>query len=122
MDDYPSSSQPHHRAPVLTAGEPLSSARAAVVLLPGRGAPANSLLPLVEHLMRPGVSFLLPEAEEHAWYPYPFLAPTGQNEPYLSGALAKVAGVLADINQAGIPTERVLVGGFSQSACLALEL
>ena len=44
-----------------------------------------------------------------------------RNEPWLSSALAKLAGLLAQISAAGIPPEQTVILGFSQGACLALE-
>ncbi len=44
-----------------------------------------------------------------------------QNEPHLSSALARLAALMAEVEQAGIPAERVVLAGFSQGACLASE-
>jgi predicted esterase len=43
------------------------------------------------------------------------------NEPYLSSALAKVESVVQSLQEAGFGRERIVVGGFSQGACLATE-
>jgi phospholipase/carboxylesterase len=47
---------------VLGAGEPLSSARAAMVLVHGRGASAESILTLAPELAQPGFAYLAPQA------------------------------------------------------------
>jgi predicted esterase len=47
--------------------------------------------------------------------------PTASNEPWLSSALAAVEQAVAKIVAAGIPHERMIILGFSQGACLALE-
>jgi phospholipase/carboxylesterase len=112
---------PHQGAAVFTAGEPLDQARAAVVMLHGRGANAPSILTLAEPLHTPEFAYVAPEAVENTWYPYPFLAPTEQNEPWLSSALQTVGDVLAQVAEAGILPEKTLILGFSQGACLALE-
>ena len=112
---------PHQGQPVLAAGRPLAEARGALILLHGRGASAENILELADVLPHPDLAYLAPQAAGNTWYPYSFLVPMEQNEPYLSSALAKVAEVVAQVAAAGIPTERIFVGGFSQGACLASE-
>jgi predicted esterase len=67
------------------------------------------------------VAYLAPQAAAHAWYPFSFLAPTEQNEPGLGSALRVIGGLVDQLNQAGIPSERIALMGFSQGACLASE-
>ena len=112
---------PHQGLPVLAAGEPLASARAAMILVHGRGATAADILMLAEELAQPGFAYLAPEAAGNAWYPNSFLAPLASNEPGLSSGLALIASLLDQVNKAGIPSERVVIAGFSQGACLSLE-
>lgn len=112
---------PHQGQPVLSAGEPLERARAAMVLVHGRGATAQDILTLAAELEQPGFAYLAPQAANNTWYPYSFLAPIERNEPYLSSALATLGQVLAHITAAGIPAERTILLGFSQGACLASE-
>ncbi len=107
--------------PVLEAGEPLDRARAALVMIHGRGATAESILSLAGELEQPGFAYLAPQAAGNSWYPYSFMSPIANNEPYLSSALAAVGGVLDRLEEAGIPPERIILLGFSQGACLALE-
>lgn len=111
----------HQQQPVLRAGAPLSAARAAMVMLHGRGASASGMLSLAEELDVPGFAFLAPQAAGSQWYPNRFMAPIGSNEPWFSSALGAVQAVLADVERAGVPPERTLLLGFSQGACLALE-
>jgi len=111
----------HQGQPVRTGGEPLERARAAVLMVHGRGARAEDILTLAEQLVRPGFAFLAPQAAGNTWYPNRFLAPLPDNEPWLSSALAFLGDVLARIGAAGIPPERTLLLGFSQGACLTLE-
>jgi predicted esterase len=103
------------------AGQPLDQAKAALILLHGRGATAASILLLAEELYHPDYAYLAPQAANNSWYPYTFLAPMQQNEPWLSSALAKVGEVVATVEAAGIPPQRIILGGFSQGACLASE-
>lgn len=112
---------PHQGQTVLTAGEPIERAQAAMLMVHGRGATAQDILALSDELARPGFVYLAPQASDHTWYPNSFLAPLSSNEPWLSSALAVLAGVLARVAEAGIPPERTLLLGFSQGACLTLE-
>jgi phospholipase/carboxylesterase len=111
---------PHKGAPVLQAGEPLGQARAAMILLHGRGASAEDVMTIAAELPQPGFAYLAPQAAGNAWYPNPFTAPLETNEPYLSSALELVGTVLARIEET-IPAQRVILLGFSQGACLTLE-
>jgi predicted esterase len=112
---------PHQGQPVRTAGEAIGSARAAMLMMHGRGARAEDILTLVGRLAQPGFAYFAPQAADNTWYPNRFLAPLPSNEPWLSSALEFVGKALADITEAGIPTEKVMLLGFSQGACLTLE-
>src|SRR5206468_476878 len=112
---------PHNGQPLLVVGEPLERARAAIVMLHGRGATAESILDLAGPLATPGVAYLAPQAAGGAWYPRRFMEPIETNEPWLSSALATVGAALARLEAAGIPVERSVLMGFSQGGCLALE-
>src|SRR2546425_8279832 len=109
-----------HGQRVLQAGEPLTAARAAMVLLHGRGATAEDIMTLAAEVERPGWAYLAPQAAGNAWYPNPFTAPIESNEPYLSSAISVLEDVLAKITE-HVKHERVILLGFSQGACLALE-
>lgn len=111
----------HEGQPVLTTGDPLEEARAVVIMLHGRGATARDILTLAPELQMPGWSFLAPQAAGGAWYPYPFMAPIENNEPWLSSALEVIASLIARAEAARIPPQHTLLLGFSQGACLALE-
>jgi phospholipase/carboxylesterase len=91
------------------------------VLLHGRGATARDILATAGDLTRPGIALLAPQATGNSWYPLSFLAPLAGNEPFLLSALALVDATVARIGIAGVPAERILLLGFSQGACLALE-
>lgn len=111
----------HQTQPVAHAGQPLDQAQAALILLHGRGASAADIMLLAEELASPAYAYLAPQAANNTWYPYTFLAPMQQNEPWLSSALARVGEVVAMVEAAGIAAERIVLGGFSQGACLASE-
>jgi phospholipase/carboxylesterase len=91
-----------------------------MILVHGRGASAEDIMTLGAELMHPGVAYLAPQAAGNAWYPHPFTAPMESNEPYLSSALEVVGSLLASIEKS-VPTERIILLGFSQGACLTLE-
>lgn len=112
---------PHQGQPIVTAGRPLAQADAAVVMIHGRGATAESILTLADEFGRPELAYVAPQAAGHTWYPYSFMAPSQQNEPSLSSALEVLEGVLAKLEAEGIPPERTILLGFSQGACLTLE-
>ncbi|MFB6108090.1 MAG: alpha/beta hydrolase [Haloplanus sp.] len=115
-----SESDPHADAERLTAGASLDDASTAAILLHGRGASAESVVALTEEFPE-DVAYVAPQAARNTWYPNSFMADVESNEPWLSSALRAVGGVLADVNDAGIPTDRTLLLGFSQGACLASE-
>ena len=109
-----------HGQRVAYAGEPLGSARAAMILLHGRGASAEDILTVAAEIQQPGWAYVAPQAAGSAWYPNPFTAPIETNEPYFSAALDTVSKAVAQATET-IPAERVVLLGFSQGACLALE-
>ncbi|NKE48589.1 phospholipase [Roseomonas frigidaquae] len=106
---------------VAEAGAPLNRARAAVLMLHGRGGDADGMLSLAEALAQSDVAWLAPEAVGRSWYPYSFLAPLADNEPHLSAALGTLTSLLERLAKEGVPPARVALLGFSQGACLALE-
>jgi phospholipase/carboxylesterase len=108
-------------AQVSHSGTALEEAQAAVILVHGRGASAQSMLPLAAEWVVPGVAFLAPQAPGFAWYPTTFLAPVVQNEPDLSHSLELLANLAEQVETAGIPAERLVWVGFSQGASLSLE-
>ena len=115
------SQDPHAGQPVRSAGATLSQAPAAMVMIHGRGASADSILTLVPTLNRPEIAYLAPQARGNTWYPYSFLSPIGENEPGISSGMRVIESVLQHIAAAGIPVERTLLLGFSQGACLTTE-
>ena len=103
------------------SGAPPDSAKAVVLLIHGRGAAAESMLPLGDAIGVDGTSCLAPQAAGFSWYPQSFMAPTEANEPYLSNALSRLAAIIADLLAAGVAARKLGVIGFSQGACLAAE-
>jgi predicted esterase len=112
---------PHGGAHILMAGAPLDQARAAMLLVHGRGATADDILTLSDEWSAPGFTFVAPQAAGFTWYPLSFLAPLEENEPNLSSGLALIGAIADELVDRGIPPERQIVAGFSQGGCLTLE-
>lgn len=110
-----------HKKNIVTRGEKLEQATNVLILLHGRGASAQDIIMLADHLHTDGFALIAPQATNHTWYPFSFLAPTHQNEPWLSSALALLGEVVEDIKSAGIDSRNIYFAGFSQGACLTLE-
>lgn len=106
---------------IATSGAPLTRAKAAMILLHGRGATAEGMLDLAEVFAQPDMAYLAPQAPGRTWYPHSFLAPIEQNEPHLSRALAQVDALVGELSQQGFAPEKLVLLGFSQGGCLALE-
>jgi predicted esterase len=99
----------------------MQSAVAAMVMVHGRNATAESILSLVSAIDTAGFAYLAPQAAGNTWYPNSFLAPIPSNEPGISSGIAAISDVMRRIADAGIPPERTMLLGFSQGACLSLE-
>jgi predicted esterase len=112
---------PHDGQFVLERGTPLAEARGALILAHGRGDTAEGILALADALARPGLAALAPQAAGNTWYPNRFLAPVASNEPWLSSALGVLGDLVAQVAAGGLGAERIVLVGFSQGACLALE-
>ncbi len=111
----------HLGQPLVLAGESPGRARAAMIMVHGRGATAQDILTLTPDLHWPGFAYLAPQAAGNTWYPNSFLAPISDNEPALSAALSVITSLLDQLARLGIPAERTIILGFSQGACLSLE-
>jgi predicted esterase len=112
---------PHGGERVLMGGASLESGAGVLIAIHGRGAGAEDIMALAREIAPPDVTILAPQAAGNTWYPYAFLEPRERNEPFLSSALRIVADLVAQVDEHGIPPERVALMGFSQGACLALE-
>lgn len=110
-----------HTKNSITAGKDLAAADRALILVHGRGATAEDILSLAEHLPVEDYALLAPQATGHSWYPYSFLEPPVRNQPWLGSALDVLAAAVEEVIAAGIRRERIFFAGFSQGACLTLE-
>lgn len=110
-----------HTKKILAAGKKLNEADKALLMIHGRGASAEDILSVSSHLNIKGFALQAPQATNNTWYPYSFMAPPVQNEPWLSSALSLLKEVLNDIIDQGIAADNIYFLGFSQGACLTLE-
>lgn len=110
----------HHKN-LSTAGTELAAASKAMIMIHGRGANASGILELAGELAVEGFALLAPQANQHTWYPYSFMAPTAQNEPGLSSGLSVIQEIVDDILAAGLQKADIYFLGFSQGACLTSE-
>lgn len=110
-----------HPKNIVTAGIPVEDAKSALIMIHGRGASAESIIPLSSYLDKKDMAIFAPQANRHSWYPASFIEPVEENQPALDSALGLISSLVEDINKAGIPTDQIYFLGFSQGACLTLE-
>ncbi len=110
---------PHAGQPVLRGGTPIASAKAAVIMIHGRGAGPGNIMDLVPAIGHPNTAYLAPAAAGGTWYPQSFMAPIAQNEPGISSGISVIHALMDEVIGAGLPAERIMLLGFSQGACLA---
>ena len=110
-----------HTKKIVAAGKNLKDAERALIMIHGRGANANDILSVADYLNVNDFALLAPQATDNTWYPYSFMAPVSQNEPWLSSSLNLIKDLLNEITEKGIASENIYFLGFSQGACLTLE-
>lgn len=99
----------------------LEKAKKALILLHGRGGTAEDILSYAEGLYDDSFYIVAPEAPNNQWYPHNFLTSEEQNEPWLSASVKTVKDLIDKISQV-ISKDKIFLMGFSQGACLALEV
>lgn len=110
-----------HSINIKTAGKNLEQAEKAIVMIHGRGGSAEDILGMSSYLHIDNFALLAPQAENHTWYPYSFIAPVQENEPWLSSAIDLIDHTVKLALDNGIRAENIYFFGFSQGACLTLE-
>ena len=110
-----------HGKNIIVGGKAIEEASKALIMLHGRGANANDILSLADYLNVKDFAILAPEAANNTWYPYSFMAPVSQNEPWLSSSLKLLNDLVNDITTKGFNSENIYFLSFSQGACLTLE-
>lgn len=92
------------------------------VLLHGRGQSPQDFAGLVQGLVGRGVAFALPQAPGGSWYDARAVDPlTALTRGQLTASLDAV-GTVIDSLRAPWPGRPLVLAGFSQGACVALEL
>lgn len=110
-----------HLINIKTAGKNLEQAEKAIVMIHGRGGSAEDIIGMSSYLHVDNFALLAPQAENHTWYPYSFIAPVQENEPWLSSAIDLIDHTVKLALDNGIRAENIYFFGFSQGACLTLE-
>ncbi len=105
----------------LLSGADLGSAKAAIILVHGRGGDAENMMDLGLAVAEDDIALVALRAANNSWYPERFMAPLAQNEPWLTSALQSVSDAVDLVVTAGIKREFLILLGFSQGACLSLE-
>lgn len=110
-----------HQQNIQAAGKAAGPDTKVLIMLHGRGGSAADILSLAAYIDVEDFALVAPEATGNTWYPYSFLAPPAQNEPWLSSALELLDELVTDLYQKGVEPENLYFLGFSQGACLTLE-
>ncbi len=110
-----------HESNYITAGAPANQAKAALIMLHGRGGSSADIIRLARLFDLKDTAVYAPQATNNSWYPYSFMAPEGENQPALDSAMETVDGLVKQIEAEGIAADRIYFLGFSQGACLTLD-
>jgi phospholipase/carboxylesterase len=110
-----------HAKKLLEGGVPLKDAGRAIILIHGRGAPAEDIMSLASYFDDGSTYFVAPEATQYTWYPKSFLMPEEQNQPWLDSAINLLSSLISELEEQ-IPAHQIYIMGFSQGACLTAEV
>ena len=107
----------------LRLGVPPGEAKVLCVFIHGRTqAPEDMREQVVGSLKTAGVSFVLPRAVGRSWYDARAIDPlTDMARSQLDISLVHIRAIVTDLAAAAGKSLPILVGGFSQGACLTLE-
>ncbi len=112
---------PHQSQQIVTAGATVDQAEVAMILIHGRGASAQSMLMFADEFDTNNIHYRAIQAKGHTWYPRSFMAPKKMNQPGIKSGLQAIHNQISELNEAGIPTKKIMLLGFSQGACLTTE-
>jgi phospholipase/carboxylesterase len=110
-----------HSKQISIGGQPAANAKAALIMIHGRGASASDIMRLAGQLNVNNMAVYAPQATNNSWYPYSFMAPVSVNEPALTSAIDIIDETVARAVADGISADKIYFAGFSQGACLTLE-
>jgi predicted esterase len=94
----------------------------AVLAVHGRDQTPAFMQEIAARLDDADTAWFAPSAPENTWYPRSFLVPVADNQPDLDDSLTGMRASLEGIRRAGWSTERTVVLGFSQGACVLSQL
>jgi predicted esterase len=109
---------------VRETGAARGAAQFAGVLLHGRGKTPEEKIDLAARFGNiPGIRWLVPVAETPgSWYPGRFWDPRQSNEPFLTEAVERCHEAVEEASEGGrLGAQQIVIVGFSQGACLAIE-
>jgi predicted esterase len=116
---------PHSTTQTLQLGATPQTATHAAILLHGRGGAAPSIIIQLRNAfpshLRSRLCILAPAAQDRSWYPQRLTDPNASNEWHLHGAMARVEREIQQLEACGIQRENIMLGGFSQGACIAAK-
>lgn len=110
-----------HNHTIIESGQIVDQASKALILLHGRGGTAQGILELAPDFCDDTFYVAAPQAPNNSWYPQSFMAPEKFNASALEAAVETVMRLIIDTAQY-IPQDQIYLMGFSQGACLALEV
>ena len=100
---------------------PADRAERAAILLHGRNRAPAEMRNLAADMGLLGWRLVFPAAEGGSWYPGHFMDEIATNEPALGNAVAAIETEVARLGEEGFGPHQLLVGGFSQGACVICE-
>jgi phospholipase/carboxylesterase len=110
-----------HSYKIKEQGKPRDKATKALIMLHGRGSTAQDILSLASYFCDDSFYIAAPQATNNSWYPYSFMVEEQSNEPWLSSAVEIIKRLIEETSRT-IPKEHIFIMGFSQGACLSLEV
>lgn len=110
-------------ASVDVRGVPLGASSRVVVILHGVGGNSERFAGFAAKAVArvPDVTVLAPRSAFRAWFASDLVRPPSPTGAEMERALAAVEWTVSQALHAGVPPGRIVVAGFSQGACLALE-
>jgi len=80
------------------------------------------MIELATRLDVDGIRWLAPAADARSWYPNRFMEPIASNEPFLTRAIERCDAAVGEAAEGGrLSASQIVIAGFSQGACLAVE-
>lgn len=109
--------------PVVTRGS-VAQAERIIVAVHGRGATADSIVQRARELTgdAPEVAIVAPQAADNAWYPGSYRLGRDEHGEALENAVQTITDVVAHVRGAARHGAKLFLFGFSQGACLTLEV